>query len=591
MRKLFNDKRVGAYVGIDPTAPSLHVGHLVPLMPLFWMFLNKYMAFTLIGGATAKIGDPTGRLETREIDRSETATNLFKIHYQLKQIWSNVEDLGRRYGWKREWVHRRGIENNSVWWNKQSLLEILQYFGNDLRIGPLLSRETVRRKMTEGDGMSFGEFTYPLMQAWDWWMLNQRLGIQIQIGGSDQFGNIVTGIDVFKIIRKNEPDPHKMMQPGPLSDPVGFTTPLLTDSGGNKFGKTAGNAIWLDPFMTPSYDVYGYFIRQPDSEVEKLLKLFTFMPTAEIETLMKEHMKDPPKRIAHHRLAHEFLWLVQGKEVATHTQNKHFNIHAPSLPAVDNNGIVTLNDSKSMMDLELPRHVLQLPMSRLLVACGLADSASEGQRIANQQGAYIGGSPGQPSKTNKGITPGMVQWTPVKSWLPSDNENFLVEGKYLYIRRGKHNLRIIGLVDDEAWDRDGREYPGQRYKGHFRKLREALREANALVSETDAERDTKKLGSRAQRILEEGAVKRLEHIWDEVEPIARDNELIFPVASKKAQRIEELRGNADPEVIPKNRMSKRGNTLPGGNRVFRKQRVRNRKDPFDEGSWGVRGQR
>lgn len=135
--------RIQAYVGIDPTAESLHIGHLVPLMPLFWMYLHGYGATTLIGGATAKIGDPTDRLQSRErLDRTTQTKNMTKIHYQLKRIWLNVEEQARRHGYKKTWAWRRAVVNNNTWWNKLPMLEVLRRVGDAMRVGPMLSRDT-----------------------------------------------------------------------------------------------------------------------------------------------------------------------------------------------------------------------------------------------------------------------------------------------------------------------------------------------------------------------------------------------------------------------------------------------------------------
>ncbi len=136
-------KRIGAYVGIDPTAASLHVGHLLPLMPLFWMYMHGYRSMTLIGGATAKIGDPTDRLTARdEMSSSAVAANMAKIHYQLKKLWVNVEAMARKYGYEKEWAWKRGIINNGHWWNKLSMLDVLRRLGTGIRMGPMLSRDS-----------------------------------------------------------------------------------------------------------------------------------------------------------------------------------------------------------------------------------------------------------------------------------------------------------------------------------------------------------------------------------------------------------------------------------------------------------------
>jgi tyrosyl-tRNA synthetase len=136
-------KRIGAYVGVDPTASSLHVGHLLPLMPLFWMYIHGYKAFTLLGGSTVKIGDPTDRLTTRDaLGKADLALNVTKMHYQMRKLWTNVEEQARRFGYQKEWAWRRGLVNNNAWWNATPLLEVLKRVGRSIRIGPLLSRDT-----------------------------------------------------------------------------------------------------------------------------------------------------------------------------------------------------------------------------------------------------------------------------------------------------------------------------------------------------------------------------------------------------------------------------------------------------------------
>ncbi|KAJ2893660.1 tyrosyl-tRNA synthetase [Zalerion maritima] len=543
MRKLFNLKRVAAYTGVDPTADSLHLGHLIAFMPTFQMYLHGYPAFTVLGGATAKVGDPSGRLTTREQESSEMyRNNLFKIHYQMKQIWINVEELARKYDWKREWHHKRGIENNGVWWNKQPLFDIIKRIGTELRMGPLLSRDTVKKKMSEGDGLSVSEFLYPVMQAWDWWQLWEKYGVQVQIGGSDQYGNIITGIDTFKIIRKNEPDPQKKVSPGLLSDPVGFTVPLLTNAKGQKFGKSAGNAIWLDQFKTNSHDLYAYLLKQPDDKVSDLLKQLTFVPTKEIDTLCEQHLENPSERVAQHRLAHEVVWLCHGQQSANVARARNLLVHR-NLPAEERAKLEMIIDksketldqvdvnSRPQMDMQLPRSVMTLAVGRLLQAAGLATSASDGHRLASAGGAYIGGKPGQKANENSDMPEYQVHWTPIKNWLPDFNENFLIDGKYIYLRKGKHTVRIVELVPDKSWDESGREYPGQEGTGELRKLRTALKRAERDV---DAK---KRKGLDIQSDLE--ALEEQGRVAAAVAGEERSG-MLFPDDNERAARVSGL---------------------------------------------------
>ncbi|KAK5637218.1 hypothetical protein RRF57_012930 [Xylaria bambusicola] len=493
--ELMRRKRIGVYVGIDPTAASLHLGHLLPLMPLYWMYMHGYRSITLIGGATAKVGDPTDRLQTRpDIRRADSTMYTTKIHYQLKRMWQNVDRQATRYGYRKEWAWNRELVNNSSWYNTTSFAEVVSRLFKKMRVGPMLARETVKRKMTEGDGVSLAEFVYPMMQAWDFWkMFSGPKGVRMQIGGSDQYGNITAGIDAVKLLRDTEPDVERKLPPDLLHTPVGFTVPLLTDSAGNKFGKSAGNAMWLDPFMTNSFDLYGYFMRRPDSEVEKLLKLFTFLPLERINKIMEEHNLDPSKRRAHHAVAFEVLALVHSFQEAQATQTRHkqmFSKDKPLLVTPLSTGelssyphrVTPASSSLALSfrpDIQLPESlILGKSISKILQAAGLAESANDAHRLVAHQGAYVGGAPGRTARTNEVMREGEITFQPVKSWFPADTKNFLIDGKILLLRRGKHFVRIVEMVSNEEWEASGRTYAGEPYKGRLRMLREQLIAAN-----------------------------------------------------------------------------------------------------------------
>ncbi|KAK0657135.1 hypothetical protein B0T16DRAFT_314699 [Cercophora newfieldiana] len=490
IRELMRTRRIGVYVGIDPTAPSLHIGHLIPLMPLFWMYFHGYHAVSLIGGSTAKIGDPTGRLKSREdIARADMARNMVLIQAQLKKLWMNAEESARIQGFQKEWAWERGIVNNHAWWNSQPMLEVLRRVGTSLRIGPMLSRDTVKQKMEKGDGVSFAEFTYPIMQGWDWFTLLRQRGVQMQIGGSDQFGNIISGIEVVKAARSSDKDPStKLPADSELDDPVGFTVPLLTDSSGVKFGKSTGNAIWLDPYQTPVFDFYGYFVRRADADVEQLLKYFTFLPLDTIQEVMAEHLQDPSKRVAQHRLALEVTTFVHGKVAAEEARAQHLLMYSKKGPSSISpspeqyqagEGPVTVNKAPRA-DMILPESlIMSKSISRILYAAGLAASVSEGHRLAKAQGVYIGGAPGQHGVS---MDPYRLDFTPVKLWFPSETRKYLIDDKLLILRKGKHNIRVINVVSDQEYEESGETYPGMPNTGAVRKLKSQLSKLRSGLS-------------------------------------------------------------------------------------------------------------
>lgn len=341
------------------------------------------------------------------------------------------------------------------------------------------ARNSVKNKMQNGDGMSFAEFTYPLMQAWDWWHLYNTLGVQMQIGGADQYGNITAGIDAVKYIAKTHHSPLVRDSISGHGDPLGFTVPLLTTSSGAKFGKSAGNAIWLDNEQTSVFDLYGYFLRTSDADVGKYLRLFTFIPIEEIDKLVEQHMQDPSKRIAQHTLARELVEIVHGPEEANEAERQHRYMYGnkseEEVPAVvqadeletfeaeqQAHRYTTINN-RPKVNVQLPASVIHgLSIGRILYAAGLAVSAAEGHRLATQQAVYIGGMNRKDSGIREPMLDGNVSWTRVKTWHTEDTAKFLVHGDLLMLRRGKNMLKIIQVVPDEEYDASGKSYPGMK---------------------------------------------------------------------------------------------------------------------------------
>lgn len=492
--------------------------------------MHGYTAISLIGGSTAKIGDPTDRLQSRNpMTRADQTMNIVKIHEQLKRLWMNLEAEARKRGYQKNWAWRRGIVNNNAWWNSQPMLEILRRVGSALRIGPMLSRDTVKTKMEKGDGMSFAEFSYPLMQGWDWFQLLFQRKVQMQIGGSDQFGNIVAGIEVVKAARDSDPNPDaKLSAESFLDDPVGFTVPLLTTSSGAKFGKSAGNAIWLDPYQTSVFDIYGYFVQRPDADVEKMLKLLTFMPLSEISEVMSTHNVDHSKRVAQHRLALEVTTFIHGGIEAAKAREQHLLMFSKGGPLPDQAGIPhpipesakqpqasggNINpNNQPRIDMILPESLIKgKSIAKILYAAGLASSTSEGQRLAMSQGAYIAGAPGQ----NRAMTTDAVSFTTVKLWFPQETQKYLIGGNILILRKGKHNIRVIKMVSDEEYAQSGETYPGMPGTGKVRQLKKSLQQLKeGLVSAQEME-------------------EKLENKWDSEEP---EPILIFPEEKGRQQK-------------------------------------------------------
>ncbi|KAJ1324594.1 tyrosyl-tRNA synthetase [Microdochium nivale] len=485
-RQIMLEKRIGAYVGVDPTASSLHVGHLLPFMALFWLYIHGYGATTLVGGATAKVGDPIGRLQSRDLmSKADISMNITKIHYQLKMLWTNLDTHAPTLGYEKKWGWRRALWNNSQWYSSVPFSEVVFKLFAGMRLGPMLTRDTVKRRLDEGQGMSLSEFIYPMMQAWDWWHLfSSPKQTQMQIGGSDQYGNIIAGIEAINHIRTIEP--HKTEIPKTLlNTPLGFTVPLLTDSSGAKFGKSSGNAVWLDPFLTSPFDLYGYFMRRPDADVENLLKLLTFLPMSQIKEIMAIQNEDPSKRHAHHMLAHQVLCLVHGTREADNTKRAHQARFAKP------DGVFTVPEVESYpadgsahqeiaqrfrTDIQLPRSLIMgQSIARILHAAGLAESISEAHRLCTAHGAYIAGASGEKPSDTSALRHEHLTFTPVKVWSFKETTRYLIDDKILILRRGKHFIRVVEMVSDEEWSLSGKSYPGEPGTGAVRQVRDKLK--------------------------------------------------------------------------------------------------------------------
>lgn len=296
--ELLQSESQTVYCGFDPTADSLHVGNLLAIIGLLHFRSAGNHVLALLGGATAQIGDPSGKTTERELMSPDCVeTNTCSIRESLQRIFANHELYFHNSSKKLGTVT---VLNNLKWYKDWDVVSFLSKAGRHFRMGTMLSRHSVKSRLKSAEGMSLTEFTYQVFQAYDFYHLNQIYGCKIQLGGTDQLGNLMSGHDFI----------HKVSG----QEVYGLTIPLVTSSVGDKLGKTSGNAVWLNRDRTSPFELYQFFIRQPDSSIERYLKLFTFLPLAEIERLMEQQMEDPSKRLAHKRLAAEVTKLVHGKE-------------------------------------------------------------------------------------------------------------------------------------------------------------------------------------------------------------------------------------------------------------------------------------
>lgn len=315
------------YLGVDPSANSLHLGNLLALIGLLHFRLHGHNAIALIGGATGSVGDPSGRSSERNaLDPQVLNSNSIAITNQVESFFSRgtnfaisrtssrypsteaVKDEEKKQNDGEELKVR--VENNLSWLGGMGLLEFLSTVGKSARMSTMLSRESVKSRLDSTSGLSFTEFSYQLLQAFDFLTLFKKRQCTIQLGGSDQLGNILSGIE---LIRKSKQVEEEEVAEN-VDEAFGITFPLLTSSNGEKFGKSAGNAVWLDPNLTSPLDLYQFFLRTSDEDVLKYLKIFTFIRVVELESIMEEHKTKPNERVAQKILAAEATELVHGSK-------------------------------------------------------------------------------------------------------------------------------------------------------------------------------------------------------------------------------------------------------------------------------------
>jgi tyrosyl-tRNA synthetase len=289
LEDLLNKEKISLYCGVDPTADSMHIGHIVPLLTLRRFQLHGHRPILLVGGATGTIGDPSGRSEERQLQTMEQiAKNVSGIKKQMEQIFDFNSENGAQ------------MVNNNDWIGSMSIIEFLRDYGKLLGVNYMLAKDNVASRL-EG-GISFTEFSYMLIQGIDFNHLFNHYGCRVQVGGSDQWGNITTGLEV---IRKTHEEEVKAF---------GITIPLVTKADGTKFGKTAGGAVWLDAEKTSPYEFYQFWINTADADVIKYLKIFTFKEREEIEAIEVSVQEEPHLRKAQQTLAEEMTRLIHGQE-------------------------------------------------------------------------------------------------------------------------------------------------------------------------------------------------------------------------------------------------------------------------------------
>ncbi len=389
------------YLGIDPTAPSMHLGNLVVVLVLRRFQLAGHKPIALVGGATGLVGDPSGKNDERILNEEKTVSDwVAKIRKQVEKVLDFKDQKAAAK-----------VVNNLDWTKPVSALEFLRDIGKHFSVNQMLAKDSVANRLATV-GISYTEFSYQVLQSYDYLELYRRDSCKLQIGGSDQWGNIVAGLD---LIRKVEG-----------AGVHALTVPLLTKSDGSKFGKTASGAIWLDDQMTSAYEFFQFWLNSEDADLPKLLKVFSMKSRAEIEELIESVKTDPGARQAHRELAREMTTLIHGAVMAQKVEEAAKALFGQG--EISDLDLTTLDAALG----QLPKTTIKKGDAfpswiELLVATGVVDSKSAARRIVKEGGAYL---------NNKRVE--SEDFTPSKS--------DLLQGKYLLLRKGKRDLAAVEIV-------------------------------------------------------------------------------------------------------------------------------------------------
>jgi tyrosyl-tRNA synthetase len=366
LKDVLGKESVTAYIGFDPTAASLHVGSLLPIMGLARMQQFGHTPIALVGGGTGLIGDPSGKTAERQLLTSEkVAENIEGIRAQL----SHFLDFEREENPAR-------IENNHDWLGGLQLIDFLRDTGKHFTVNYMLSKESVKRRIESEDGISYTEFTYMMLQAYDFLELNRRLDCTLQMGGSDQWGNILAGTDLIRRVNGNKAH--------------GLVFPLVTNASGTKFGKTEAGNVWLDPELTSPYKFYQFWLNTDDRDVIHYLKAFTWLDRDAIGELEKSLAENPGAREPHRRLGREVTTMLHGESELAKAEQAAKVLFGGSLENL------SVNDLKDIFE-DVPSTVIDreelsgegMGALELCTRTGLTSSNGEARRLIRQGGLFV----------------------------------------------------------------------------------------------------------------------------------------------------------------------------------------------------------
>jgi len=402
-RERFRDGPVTGYVGFDPTAASLHVGHLLPILALARLQRAGHRPIALVGGGTGMIGDPSGKSRERQLlSRAEVEANVEAIRGQLARFLDF------------EGEHAALLIDNHDWLGSLGLIEFLRDVGKHFTVNYMLAKDSVSRRLAQEDGLSVTEFSYMLLQAYDFLVLSDRYGCELQLGGSDQWGNITAGIELIRRSRGRAAH--------------GIVLPLVTTASGVKFGKTEAGTVWLAPDRTSPFHFYQFWLNTDDRDVERYLKAFTFLPLDEIAGIVAEQEANPAARVGQRRLAREMTLLVHGEDGLERAE-RATGVFFGSRSTRELSATELLDVFSDVPASVLPRQRFEgegIGVVDLLAEAGITASKGEARRLISGGGVYLNGErlegPDQKVRIEDAI-----------------------DGQVLVVRKGKKGHHVIRL--------------------------------------------------------------------------------------------------------------------------------------------------
>ena len=404
--EMLDKEMVTGYIGFDPTADSLHIGSLVPIILLIHLQQCGHKPIALVGGATGMVGDPSGKSEERNLLNEDVLNhNVACVKTQLEKFLDFDQSKS----------NAAEMANNYDWFKNISFLDFIRDVGKHITVNYMMSKDSVKKRLEGETGMSFTEFTYQLVQGYDFYWLNKNKNCKLQMGGSDQWGNIVTGTELIR--RKSG------------AEAFAFTCPLIKKSDGGKFGKTEKGNIWLDANKTTPYQFYQFWLNANDSDAEGWIKIFTFLEKAVIATIIEEHKSEPEKRVLQKALAKEVTVFVHGKdeyEKAVETTEKLFAGQNQSVESLTEEDITNM-EGLVKIDLAANEIASTIDVVSFLAATGIFPSKGEAKKMVQGGGISINRK--------------KVEAIDLKI-----GNDLLLFNKYLLVQKGKKNYYLVTAI-------------------------------------------------------------------------------------------------------------------------------------------------